>query len=199
MSDERLLRVPAAGRQVLVEFPLALKAQPVDLDWLVAAIDEGDAGVLFRRTRCVVGLGRTRLGGSKIAAGTVCRRWMQRTGDVISGRSIDRCGRLRLQPHARQRHGGKRQRPDVTHCGVSLAGESAPIIYGTRAVGECGCHAIRTAASGRLGLGPAALSALPSRNMKVGSQPGMAVNLLISGAISSASPRMALRSTHSTG
>src|SRR5579863_10443555 len=58
MTNECRLRVPTAGRQVLVEFALALKAQPVDLDRLVAAVDEGDAGVLFRRPRCEVGLGR---------------------------------------------------------------------------------------------------------------------------------------------
>ena len=46
MSDERLLRMPAAGWQVSVEFALALEAQPVDLDRLVTAIDEGDAGGL---------------------------------------------------------------------------------------------------------------------------------------------------------
>jgi hypothetical protein len=85
-------------------------------------------------------------------------------------------------------------------CGAELRSGCAPDAALSTASGGCtGRHAIRTAASGRLGLGPAALSATPSRNMKVASQPGMSVNFSIAGAMSSAPPRIAVRSTHSTG
>ncbi len=76
VSDKCFLRVPTAGRQVLVEYSLSLKAQPIDLDRLITAINECYACRLFRGPGCIVGLRIAGAGRRKLVAGAVTRRRM---------------------------------------------------------------------------------------------------------------------------